>query len=93
VFSGHPKALLGIRHSLVFGFLVSQKVGLELIHSRIGEHQRWIVFNYHRSRGDNRMGFRLKKFKKLFSDFSRFHKQLRGLKSDTNIVFLTLLFK
>jgi hypothetical protein len=61
VFAGNPKALLGISDPVVLGFLMSQKIGFELVHSRIGEHQCGIVLNHHWGRGYNGMGFGLKK--------------------------------
>jgi hypothetical protein len=62
VFARNPEAFLGIGYSIVFGFLMSQKIGFELIHPCIGKHQSGVILNDHGGRGYYLMGFGFKKF-------------------------------
>ena len=50
VLARHAETLLRIRDALVFGGFVAKENVLELIHSGIGEHQRWVVLDHHRRR-------------------------------------------
>ena len=47
----HAKALLRIGHAAVLGRLGAQDDVFELVHARVGKHQRGVVFYYHRCRG------------------------------------------
>ena len=69
VLTADAQALLRIGHPLPFGRMVSQDNILELVHARVGEHQRGVILNHHRSGGDDMVSLALKETLKRVSDF------------------------
>ena len=69
VLAAHPQAFLRIGYPFIFCRDISQYNVFELVHSRIGKHQRGIVLNDHRCRRHDLMVFRCKKVLERLSNF------------------------
>jgi len=50
VLAADAQALLAVGHARAGDGAVAQYHVLELVHARVGEHQRGVVFNHHRGR-------------------------------------------
>lgn len=59
---------MGIGNAGILWLLVAQEQILELIHSGIGEHQGWIVFNNNRGRLDDFMALTFEEVQEFFPD-------------------------
>ena len=60
MFSANAQTFLRVRDSLVFRRVVTQNNIFKLVHPRVRKHQGRVIFNHHRSRGDDVVSFRLK---------------------------------
>ncbi len=60
VLAAHTEALLRVGHAAALGGGVAKDDVLELVHARVGKHQRGVVFDYHRCGRHDMMAFRLK---------------------------------
>ncbi len=69
VLAARPDALLRIRRPAVRPGAGAQEDVLELVHPRVGEHQRRIVRRHHRRRRHNRMPLAREEIEKLLPDF------------------------
>ncbi len=57
VFSADAQAFLRVGYTAVLRCGISKYNILELVHTRVGEHQRWIIFDYHWCRRHDLMFF------------------------------------
>ena len=57
VLARNAQALLGVGRTRIFAGRIAQEDILELVHARVGKHQRGIVFNHHWSRRHNLVTF------------------------------------
>ena len=73
VFAGYAQAFLRIGHTLVADRRVAEEKILELVHPRVGEHQRRVVLYDHRGRRHDQVFLALEKFEKCRSDLIRIH--------------------
>ena len=73
VLARHAQALLGIGRTRIFAGRVAQKDVLELVHARIGEHQRGVALHDHRRRRHDHMALALEEVEKGAANFIRFH--------------------
>ena len=73
VLARHAQALLGIGRTRIFAGRIAQKDVLELVHARIGEHQRGVALHDHRRRRHDHMAFALEEVEKGAANFIRFH--------------------
>ena len=60
MFSANAQTFLRVRDSFIFRRVVAQNNIFKLVHPRIGKHQCRVIFNYHRSRRNDVVSFRLK---------------------------------
>ena len=58
--SAYAQTFLRVRDSLVFRRMVTQNNIFKLVHTRVRKHQGRVIFNHHRSRGNDVVSFRLK---------------------------------
>ena len=58
--SAYTQTFLRVRDSLVFRRMVTQNNIFKLVHTRVRKHQGRVIFNHHRSRGNDVVSFRLK---------------------------------
>ncbi len=73
VLARHAQTLLRVGRTGVFARRIAQENILELVHARIGEHQRGVVLHHHRRRRHDRMALALEEVEKGPADFIRFH--------------------
>ena len=73
VLAAHTEALLGVRGSGELGGAVAQENVLELVHARIGEHERGVILDDHGGRGHYRVPLGGEKVQILLADFIRCH--------------------
>ncbi len=73
VLAGDTQALLRIGRPRKLAGSVAEENILELVHTRVGEHQRRVALDDHRRRGDDGMALALEKIEKSLTDFYRFH--------------------
>ena len=69
VFAADTEAFLRIGATFACGGTVAQDDVFELVHARIGKHQRRVVFDDHRRRRDNKMPLRLEELDERVADF------------------------
>ena len=69
VLSADTQALLRVGHALPLRRMVAQNDVFELVHSRVGEHQRGVIFYHHGSRGYDMVSFALEETLERVSDF------------------------
>ena len=73
VLARYAQAFLCVGRPRIFARSVAQKDVLELVHARIGEHQRRIALDHHRSRGNDLVSLAPEKVQKGLANFIRFH--------------------
>ena len=69
VLARDAQAFLRIGRTRVFAGRVAQENILELVHARIGEHQRGVALDDHRGRRHDNVAFRFEKVEKSLPDF------------------------
>ena len=69
VFSADTKTFLRVRHSFIFRRVITQNNIFKLVHTRVGKHQRGVIFNHHGSRRHNLVTFTFEKTLERVSDF------------------------
>ena len=69
VLAAHTQTLLRVGHTAMLAGSIAQYYILKLVHSRIGEHQCGVIFDYHGCRRHYHMAFTTKKLFVRFSDF------------------------
>ena len=69
VLTTHAQTFLRVCHASAFRFCVSEDNVLELIHTRIGEHEGGVVFNHHWSGGNDEVSVLLKETLVRFAYF------------------------
>ncbi len=55
VLATYTQAFLGVRDTLVSSRAIAEEQVLELVHARIGEHERGIILHHHGGAWDNGM--------------------------------------
>ena len=73
VLAADAEALLRVGYTGIFDRVVAQNDTLPWVHTGVGEHQRRVIFDNHRSRRDDMMPFALHKIQKGLSDFFTCH--------------------
>ena len=58
----YAQTLLSIGYAFVFRFSITKEELFKLVHTSVGKHQGRVVFNHHRSRGNNSVPFAFKEF-------------------------------
>ncbi len=69
----YAQAFLCVGRPRILARSVAQKDVLELVHARIGEHQRRIALDHHRGRGNDLVSLAPEKVQKGLANFIRFH--------------------
>ena len=94
MFSAYPEAFLGISHSGRLRFAVSEEIILELVHTRVGEHEGWVIFHDNRGRRDDLMSPGTKEIQELLPYVCTGHhdRVIRGLTFDAErLIFVAYL--
>ena len=73
VFAAHPQTLLRVGYPMPLCRLVAQENILKLVHPGIGEHQRGVILDHHRSRRHNLVLLFAEKVEEDLADFVRVH--------------------
>ena len=73
VLARNAQALLGVGRTRIFAGRIAQEDILELVHARVGKHQRGIPLDDHRCRGHDHMALALEEVQKGPANFIRFH--------------------
>src|SRR5580693_5914739 len=68
MFTTYAQTFLCIRNAGIGCLFISQKIILELIHPRVGEHQRWVILYNNWSGWNYLVPFGFKKLQKLLSN-------------------------
>ena len=71
--AAHAEALLCVGTAARFGLACAEDDVLPLVHTSVGEHQCWVILDYHRCRRHDGVSFRLKKLLKRVADFVSCH--------------------
>jgi hypothetical protein len=80
---------LAVGHAGSFWIFIAKNVILELVHSRIGKHEGWVVFDNDRRGGNIDVAFGLEKIDEQTSDFLCFHLSF-FLMIGFSIIYITL---
>ena len=73
VLTAHAQTFLTVRHTRILDGIVAQDDTLPRVHTGIGEHQAWVVFDNHRSRRHYLVTFRRHKIQKGLSNLFTCH--------------------
>ncbi len=73
VLARDAQTLLRVGRAGVFARCVAQENILELVHARVGEHERGVALDDHRGRGHDRVLLRCEEVEKGPANFIRFH--------------------
>ena len=69
VLAAYAQTLLGVGAATWLGVTCAKDNVFPLVHTRIGEHQCGVIFDYHRCRGHDGMSFRFEKGLERLADF------------------------
>jgi hypothetical protein len=85
VFTAYAEAFLGIGHTGIRRFFITEKKIFELVHTRIGKEQGRVVLYHNRCRGHDLMPFGSKKIKELFTDLGAGHHLSKNFKEKVRL--------
>ena len=73
VLARHAQALLRVGRARILAGRIAQEDVLELVHARVGEHQRGVSLDDHRGRRHDHVALRCEEVQKGLTNFIRFH--------------------
>ena len=73
VLAAHTEALLGVGTASRLRFASTENDVFPLVHTSIGEHQRWVILDYHRCTWYDGVSFRLEELFERVADFVSCH--------------------